>query len=170
MLHWTLFQEHRPVFPVDVATEVYDPSLVDHHSNHHSSTAVVNASGSWTNKRGVSKTSHQHNLVCPPQQQQQQQPQLQHVSQPTHHHHHHHHHHLTVPNHRSQQDAKKEPTQLSPVKKRVKEGTPPSGMCAWWCKTRSLREYCIIFKCKTKFFPLNWCFTLCCQTTCKVVT
>jgi len=122
----TILQEHRPVFPVDVATEVYDPSLVDHHPNHHSSTAMVNASGSWTNKRGVSKTSHQHNLVCPPQQQQQQQPQLQHVSQPTHHHHHHHHHHLTVPNHRSQQDAKKEPTQLSPVKKRVKEGTPPS--------------------------------------------
>ncbi|XP_023719375.1 homeodomain-interacting protein kinase 2 isoform X5 [Cryptotermes secundus] len=121
----TILQEHRPVFPVDVATEVYDPSLVDHHPNHHPSATVVNASGSWTNKRGVSKTMHhhtnsQHNLACPPQPQ--HQPQLQ----PAHHHHHHHHHHLTVPNHRSQQDAKKEPTQLSPVKKRVKEGTPPS--------------------------------------------
>lgn len=30
--------------------------------------------------------------------------------------------HLTVPRH-----EKKEPTQLSPVKKRVKEGTPPTG-------------------------------------------
>lgn len=136
----TILQEHRPVFPVDVATEVYDPSLVDHHSNHHSSAAVVNASGSWTNKRGVSKTSHQHNLVCPPQQQPQQQPQLQHISQPTHHHHHHHHHHLTVPNHRSQQDAKKEPTQLSPVKKRVKEGTPPSDSVSGYNTVSSSRR------------------------------
>lgn len=32
-------------------------------------------------------------------------------------------HHLTVP---SRHDAKKEATQLSPVKKRVKEGTPPN--------------------------------------------
>lgn len=32
-------------------------------------------------------------------------------------------HHLTVP---GRHDAKKETTQLSPVKKRVKEGTPPS--------------------------------------------
>ncbi|XP_021942951.1 homeodomain-interacting protein kinase 2 isoform X4 [Zootermopsis nevadensis] len=115
----TILQEHRPVFPVDVAAEVYDPSLVDHHSNHHPSAAVVNASGSWANKRGVSKNSHhQHGLTGLPEQQQ--------ASQATHHHHHHHHHHLTVPSHRSQQDAKKEPTQLSPVKKRVKEGTPPS--------------------------------------------
>ncbi|XP_066998883.2 homeodomain-interacting protein kinase 2 [Anabrus simplex] len=106
----TILQEHRPVFPVDVATEVYDPSLVDHHSNHHSSATVVNTSGSWASKRGVSKNSHhssQHTLA-PPQPQQ--------VS----HHHHHHHHHLSV------QHSKKEPTQLSPVKKRVKEGTPPS--------------------------------------------
>lgn len=119
----TILQEHRPVFPVDVAAEVYDPSLVDHHSNHHSSATVVNASGSWTNKRGVSKNlHHQHSLTGPPEQQQ--------TSQATHHHHHHHHHHLTVPSHRSQQDAKKEPTQLSPVKKRVKEGTPPTGLLA----------------------------------------
>lgn len=38
---------------------------------------------------------------------------------------HHHHHHLTVP--RPTPGDKKETTQLSPVKKRVKEGTPPTG-------------------------------------------
>lgn len=38
-------------------------------------------------------------------------------------------HHLAVPAHHRYYvpDTKKEPTQLSPVKKRVKEGTPPTG-------------------------------------------
>ncbi|PSN29452.1 hypothetical protein C0J52_24770 [Blattella germanica] len=139
----TILQEHRPVFPVDVATEVYDPSLVDHHSGHHSSATVVSTSGSWANKRGLPKNSHhhtntQHNLTGPPQQQQQQ-PQIQQAPQPAHHHHHHHHH-LTVPSHRSQQDAKKEPTQLSPVKKRVKEGTPPTDSVNGYATSSSIRR------------------------------
>ncbi|XP_050297644.1 homeodomain-interacting protein kinase 2 isoform X4 [Anthonomus grandis grandis] len=80
----------RPVFPVDVATEVYNPAIVEH-------------SGSWgTSKR--SSRNHHSQQTAP----------------------HHSHHHLMVPTlHRSQHD-KKEQTQLSPVKKRVKEGTPPS--------------------------------------------
>ncbi|KYB27931.1 Homeodomain-interacting protein kinase 2-like Protein [Tribolium castaneum] len=39
---------------------------------------------------------------------------------------HHSHHHLMVPTHHRSQHDKKEQTQLSPVKKRVKESTPPS--------------------------------------------
>ena len=47
----------------------------------------------------------------------------QHLSAPApHHHHYHHHHHLTVPRSNDKKDA-----QLSPLKKRVKEGTPPMG-------------------------------------------
>nr|CAD7581475.1 unnamed protein product [Timema californicum] len=97
-----ILQEHRPVFPVDVGAEVYDSSgLVDPHQ-------------AWaSSKRGVPSKSSSHQLVPPP------------VPQPTTHHHHHHHHHLAVPSDRGQD--KKEPTQLSPVKKRVKESTPPSG-------------------------------------------
>lgn len=38
----------------------------------------------------------------------------------------HHNHHLMVPTHHRSHHDKKEQTQLSPVKKRVKEGTPPS--------------------------------------------
>nr|CAD7207195.1 unnamed protein product [Timema douglasi] len=96
-----ILQEHRPVFPVDVGAEVYDSSgLVDPHQ-------------AWaSSKRGVPSKSSSHQLVPPP------------VPQPTTHHHHHHHHHLAVPSDRGQD--KKEPTQLSPVKKRVKESTPPS--------------------------------------------
>lgn len=95
------------MFPVDVATEVYNPSMVDH------------TSGSWTSssKRG-SKASHHHASV-------------QQSS--------HHSHHLMVPSnhHRSQVD-KKEQTQLSPVKKRVKESTPPSDQSNAYqnCNTR----------------------------------
>lgn len=115
------------MFPVDVAAEVYtagDASLVD------SSWANVAGNNSSSNsgsgsKRGVSKSS-------------QQQSASQH-----HHHSHHHGHLLTVPSgshatsnqhrqeHRSDHrtaDGKKEQTQLSPVKKRVKESTPPSGI------------------------------------------
>ncbi|GLV35353.1 Homeodomain interacting protein kinase [Carabus blaptoides fortunei] len=102
-----ILQEQRPVFPVDVATEVYNPSMVDH------------TSGSWTtsSKRG-SKASHHHASI-------------QQSS--------HHSHHLMVPtnHHRSQVD-KKEQTQLSPVKKRVKESTPPSDQSNAYqnCNTR----------------------------------
>lgn len=101
MKYELFFQEHRPVFPVDVAaTDVYQPSLVDHQSA---------AAHQWpSSKRTVAKAPSQH-LAAP--------------QQTPHHHHHHHHHHLTV-----QHAPKKEPTQLSPVKKRVKEGTPPSGV------------------------------------------
>uniref|UniRef100_A0AAR5PUN3 Protein kinase domain-containing protein n=1 Tax=Dendroctonus ponderosae TaxID=77166 RepID=A0AAR5PUN3_DENPD len=42
----------------------------------------------------------------------------------------HNHHHLMVPSHHRSQHDKKEQTQLSPVKKRVKEGTPPSEPCS----------------------------------------
>ncbi|XP_048517464.1 homeodomain-interacting protein kinase 2 isoform X2 [Dendroctonus ponderosae] len=42
----------------------------------------------------------------------------------------HNHHHLMVPPHHRSQHDKKEQTQLSPVKKRVKEGTPPSEPCS----------------------------------------
>ncbi|KAK6625837.1 hypothetical protein RUM43_006136 [Polyplax serrata] len=94
-----ILQEQRPVFPVDVGPEVYaEPSIVEHHSHNN-----------WNSKRPNHKSNSHH-----------------------HHHHHHHYqqpqqnhsyHHLTVP---SRHDAKKEATQLSPVKKRVKEGTPPN--------------------------------------------
>lgn len=93
-----LLQDQRPVFPVDVPPEVYSDTGLMEHPQH------------WNSKRSSQKVSH-------------------------HHHHHQHHHfqqiaaphqnynHLTVP---GRHDSKKEATQLSPVKKRVKEGTPPS--------------------------------------------
>ncbi|KAJ8963916.1 hypothetical protein NQ314_005244 [Rhamnusium bicolor] len=86
-----ILQEQRPVFPVDVATEVYNPAIVEH------------ASSSWGTSKRSSKNHHipQSNS-------------------------HHNHHHLMVPSHHRSQHDKKEQTQLSPVKKRVKEGTPPS--------------------------------------------
>ncbi|KAK5643997.1 hypothetical protein RI129_007842 [Pyrocoelia pectoralis] len=84
-----ILQEQRPVFPVDVATEVYNPAIVEH-------------TAPWTSSKRSSKNHH----MQPPSS-------------------HHGHHHLMVPTHRSQHD-KKEQTQLSPVKKRVKESTPPS--------------------------------------------
>ncbi|KAK3928942.1 Homeodomain-interacting protein kinase 2 [Frankliniella fusca] len=118
-----LLQEQRPVFPVDVAAEVYtagDSSLVDGSWANVGGSNSTSTSGSGS-KRGVSKSSQQQT-----------------ASQ--HHHNHHHSHLLTVPNgshataqhrqdHRSEHratDGKKEQTQLSPVKKRVKESTPPS--------------------------------------------
>lgn len=102
-------QEQRPVFPVDVAAEVYNPSIMDH-------------AGSWGGSKRSSRAHYSQQTVPP-----------------------HNHHHLMVrfcaqnlefptlmqagfqvpPHHRSHHD-KKEQTQLSPVKKRVKEGTPPS--------------------------------------------
>ncbi|KAF5284534.1 hypothetical protein FQA39_LY17007 [Lamprigera yunnana] len=84
-----ILQEQRPVFPVDVATEVYNPTIVEH-------------GASWTSSKRSSKNHH----IQPSGS-------------------HHGHHHLMVPTHRSQHD-KKEQTQLSPVKKRVKESTPPT--------------------------------------------
>lgn len=113
------------MFPVDVTADVYsagDSSLVDGSWPNVASTSTT-SSGS---KRGVSKTNQQQTAS-----QQQQQ----------HHHGHHHNHLLNVPgaNHANSQlrqdhrsdhraaDGKKEQTQLSPVKKRVKESTPPSG-------------------------------------------
>lgn len=67
----TLLQEQRPVFPVDVAADVYNQYTTEH---------------AWSTKRNSKNHHHQT-------------------------------HHLVVPH-------KKEPTQLSPVKKRVKESTP----------------------------------------------
>lgn len=86
-----ILQEQRPVFPVDVATEVYNSGIVDH------------GSSSWNGSKRSSKNHH-----------------VQQSSS------HHSHHHLMVPSHHRNHD-KKEQTQLSPVKKRVKESTPPSG-------------------------------------------
>nr|CAI5866092.1 unnamed protein product [Callosobruchus analis] len=89
----TILQEQRPVFPVDVAAEVYNPAIVEQVSG-------------WggSSKRG-SKSHHGQQATAG----------------------HHSHHHLMVPSHlRSIHHDKKEQTQLSPVKKRVKEGTPPS--------------------------------------------
>lgn len=84
--------------PVAFTTEVYD-SLVE------SPTAIRNSA--WDKRSsGVSKSS-QH--LAPP-------------SSIPHHHHYHHHHHLSVPRSNDKKD-----TQLSPLKKRVKEGTPPIG-------------------------------------------
>lgn len=87
----TILQEQRPVFPVDVTTEVYNPAIVEHTTN------------SWGSSKRSSKTHH-----------------IQQSNS------HHNHHHLMVPTHHRSQHDKKEQTQLSPVKKRVKEGTPPS--------------------------------------------
>lgn len=115
------------MFPVDVAAEVYtasDASLVDGSWANVASSNTTSSNGSGS-KRGVSKSSQQQPAAA------------QH-----HHHSHHHSHLLTVPSgsHLSSQhrqdhrpehrtnDGKKEQTQLSPVKKRVKESTPPSGM------------------------------------------
>ncbi|KAK4887738.1 hypothetical protein RN001_004009 [Aquatica leii] len=84
-----ILQDQRPVFPVDVATEVYNPTIVEH-------------AAPWGSSKRTSKNHH-----------------IQPSSS------HHGHHHLMVPTHRSQHD-KKEQTQLSPVKKRVKESTPPT--------------------------------------------
>lgn len=89
-----ILQDQRPVFPVDVTTEVqYNPAIVEH------------TNSSWGSSSKRSSKNH-------------------HVQQSNSHHGHHH---LMVPttHHRSQHD-KKEQTQLSPVKKRVKESTPPS--------------------------------------------
>lgn len=86
-----ILQEQRPVFPVDVATEVYNSALVDH------------TNGSWSSSKRNSKNHH-----------------IQQSNS------HHSHHHLMVPTHHRSQHDKKEQTQLSPVKKRVKESTPPS--------------------------------------------
>ncbi|XP_017767875.1 PREDICTED: homeodomain-interacting protein kinase 2 isoform X2 [Nicrophorus vespilloides] len=83
-----ILQEQRPVFPVDVATEVYNQPIVEH------------PNGSWSSTKRSSKN---------------------HLPQSTHHGHH-----LMVPTHHRSQHDKKEQTQLSPVKKRVKESTPPS--------------------------------------------
>ncbi|KAK9712192.1 Protein kinase domain [Popillia japonica] len=85
-----ILQEQRPVFPVDVATEVYNPTIVDH------------TGATWTSSKRTSKNHH-----------------VQQSSS-------HHGHHLMVPTHHRSQHDKKEQTQLSPVKKRVKESTPPS--------------------------------------------
>lgn len=84
-----ILQDQRPVFPVDVATEVYNPAIVEH------------TGSSWGKRSSKNHHVQQSNG-------------------------HHSHHHLMVPSHHRSQHDKKEQTQLSPVKKRVKEGTPPS--------------------------------------------
>ncbi|XP_028129752.1 homeodomain-interacting protein kinase 2 isoform X2 [Diabrotica virgifera virgifera] len=86
-----ILQEQRPVFPVDVAAEVYNPTIVDH------------TGASWGSSKRSSKNHHGQQSGS-----------------------HHSHHHLMVPSHHRSQHDKKEQTQLSPVKKRVKEGTPPT--------------------------------------------
>ncbi|XP_065206382.1 homeodomain-interacting protein kinase 2 isoform X3 [Planococcus citri] len=83
--------------PVAFTTEVYD-GLVE-------SPSTIRSTAWEKRSSGVSKSS-QH--LAPP-------------SSIPHHHHHHYHHHLTVP-----RNSDKKDTQLSPVKKRVKEGTPPN--------------------------------------------
>lgn len=110
----SLLQDHRaPVFPLDVASaDVYDPSnLVD-----------SGAAAAWSSsKRSVAKapssttSHHQHALAAAA---------AAAAAAAQQHHQHQTNHHLTVPRHH---DTKKDNTQLSPVKKRVKEGTPPSG-------------------------------------------
>ncbi|XP_065343539.1 homeodomain-interacting protein kinase 2 isoform X2 [Cloeon dipterum] len=110
----------RSMFPVEVS-EVYDPMV----EQQHAATSVMQqahhltpqqATQTWTaSKRGNKSSS----------------------SQMHHHHHHqsssHHGHHILSNNHLtvpiSHRPDKKEATQLSPVKKRVKEGTPPSDTC-----------------------------------------
>ncbi|CAH1370964.1 hypothetical protein MTP99_012457 [Tenebrio molitor] len=86
-----ILQEQRPVFPVDVATDVYNSALVDH------------TGSTWGTSKRSSKNHHMQQSNS-----------------------HHSHHHLMVPTHHRSQHDKKEQTQLSPVKKRVKESTPPS--------------------------------------------
>lgn len=63
--------------------------------------AIVDHGGSWGSSKRSSKNHHMQQN-------------------------HHSHHHLMVPTHHRSQHDKKEQTQLSPVKKRVKESTPPS--------------------------------------------
>jgi hypothetical protein len=103
------------MFPVEVP-EVYEPMVEQQHTNHHLAppSAPAPAPG-WAPSKRNTKVSQ----AAPPQ---------------AHHHHHHHHHttssssHLTVPGSSGgHRQDKKEATQLSPVKKRVKESTPPSG-------------------------------------------
>lgn len=84
-----ILQEQRPVYPVDVAAEIYNPAVIEH------------SSGGWSSSSKRSSKNH-------------------HVQQS------HGHHHLMVPTHHRSQHEKKEQTQLSPVKKRVKESSPPS--------------------------------------------
>ncbi len=86
--------------PVTFTTEVYD-GLVE-------SPSAVRSSG-WDKRPSDVSKSSQH--LAPPS------------SSIPHHHHYHHHHHLGVP-----RGSDKKDTQLSPLKKRVKEGTPPVGM------------------------------------------
>ncbi|XP_076252678.1 homeodomain interacting protein kinase isoform X11 [Rhynchophorus ferrugineus] len=86
-----ILQDQRSLFPVDVATEVYNPAIVEH-------------SASWSTSKRSSRAHHAQQAATT----------------------HHSHHHLMVPTHHRSQHDKKEQTQLSPVKKRVKEGTPPS--------------------------------------------
>ncbi|XP_059483910.1 homeodomain-interacting protein kinase 2 isoform X2 [Neocloeon triangulifer] len=111
----------RSMFPVEVS-EVYDPMMEQQHAansvlqqqTHH--LAPPQSTQNWSSSKRGNKGSN---------------------SQLHHHHHqpsHHGHHilsnnHLTVPI--SHRQDKKEATQLSPVKKRVKEGTPPSDNCTY---------------------------------------
>lgn len=88
-----ILQEQRSVYPVDVTTEIYNPTMIEHSS-----------SGGWSSSSKRGSKSH-------------------HIQQSNSHHGHHH---LMVPTHHRSQHDKKEQTQLSPVKKRVKESSPPS--------------------------------------------
>ncbi|KAL3267050.1 hypothetical protein HHI36_011192 [Cryptolaemus montrouzieri] len=100
-----ILQEQRPVFPVDVAAEVYNSSIVDH------------SSASWNTSKRSSKNHHVQQSGS-----------------------HHHQHHLMVPSHHRTHD-KKEQTQLSPVKKRVKESTPPGEQINPYAATSNRRNH-----------------------------
>ncbi|XP_022903261.1 homeodomain-interacting protein kinase 2 isoform X2 [Onthophagus taurus] len=96
-----ILQDQRPVFPVDVAAEVYNPAIVEH------------TGATWASSKRTSKNHHMQQASAP-----------------------HHGHHLMVPTHHRVQHDKKEQTQLSPVKKRVKESTPPSELLNGYSNVR----------------------------------
>lgn len=106
----------RSMFPVEVS-EVYDPMMEQQHTanamlqqqQHH--LAPPQVSQNWSSSKRVNKGSSNN--------------QHPHHHQSSHHGHYITNNHLAVPI--SHRQDKKETTQLSPVKKRVKEGTPPSG-------------------------------------------
>ncbi|XP_045479156.1 homeodomain-interacting protein kinase 2 isoform X3 [Harmonia axyridis] len=100
-----ILQEQRPVFPVDVAAEVYNSGMVDHGST------------SWNTSKRSSKNHHMQQNSS-----------------------HHLQHHLMIPSHHRSHD-KKEQTQLSPVKKRVKESSPPGEQMNPYASTSSRRNH-----------------------------
>lgn len=108
-----ILQEQRPVFgPVDVAAAAAAADI-QYHTGNHGGLTMTTDHGGWpsSSSSSSSKRNSKHHSSSAIQQ---------------HSHHSSSHHHLMVPNHHRSQHDKKEQTQLSPVKKRVKESTPPS--------------------------------------------